>query len=110
MRYVAHTAAKTGMAPLIMPVTLEVVHCWAIGKSSNGTAIQMTPSKATRGQSSRSIGARERVKSASVPAPKATRAMVMTPGAKARSPISMNRNDEPQISAMAASRPQSASV
>ena len=93
-----------------MPATLEVVHCWAMGNRSSGTAIQTTPRTAMRGQSSRSTRARALEKRASVAAPRPIRASVMTPGSNDRRPISMNRKDEPQMSAMAESSPQSKSV
>ena len=47
---------------------------------------------------------------AAAPVCSPTRASVMTPGANERNPISMNRNDEPQMSAMATSKPQSPEV
>ena len=99
-----------GMAPLIMPATLESIHCWAIGKSVSGMAIQTVPSRAMRPQSSRSTGWRACRKSASVAVPRPMRARVTTPGANERRPISMNRKDEPQMTAMTARMPQSSSV
>ena len=47
-----------GIAPLIMPVTLELIHCWAMGKSSSGTAIQTTANTAMRGHDELGIGRR----------------------------------------------------
>ncbi len=110
-RYVAQAAVKMGMAPLIMPVTLELIDCCAMGNSVSGRAIQTTPRRAMRPQSSpldRGPGPGEQGQRARRRG--AMRASVMTPGAKERRPISTNRNDEPQMSAMAASRPQSPSV
>ena len=50
------TVAKIGKAPLTMPASDESIHCCPIGNSSNGAAIQTTPSSATRGRSPRSTG------------------------------------------------------
>ena len=87
-----------------MPATLESIHCWAMGSSVRGMAVQTVPSSAIRHRSSRSTGWRERAKSASVAVPRATLASVMTPGGNERRPISMSRKDEPQMAAIVASR------
>ena len=101
------TVAKIGKAPLTMPASDESIHCWPIAISNSGAAIQKSPSSATRGRSARSTGRCDRGRSESVSAPIATRPNATTPGPKCSRPISMNRNDEPQIAATAASSPHS---
>ena len=100
-------AVVIGTAPLIIPATEESIHCWAIGKSVSGMAIQMIPRAATRARSAGSMGRRARGTSASASIPSAIRASVITPGSNASRPMAMNRNEDPQMSAMPVRRPQS---
>ena len=101
------TAAKIGTAPLSIPASEESIHCCPIGNSSNGAAIQTTPSSATRGRSLRSTGRWDPRNSESVSIPTATRPNATTPGPKCSRPISMNRKDEPHMAAIAARSPHS---
>ena len=102
-----HLTPARGTAPLSMPATEESIHCWATGNRISGSPAQITPRKATRTRSSRPIGRRAAGTSDSAATPSATRATAITPGASASSPMSMNRNDEPQMRAMLASSPHS---
>lgn len=104
---VAQMALKIGMAALSIPVTDESIQSCAMGKMINGIAIQIAPRTAIRKRCSGSIGALDRGMSESVAAPRPTRTSVITPGRNASSPTSMNRNDDPQMTAMATSRPHS---
>ena len=103
----AISAVKSGAAALIIPASDDSIHCCATENSMNGTAIQITPSSATSGQSERGTGRRAPGTSASVTAPKKTRRNATSPGSKFLSPSSMNRNEAPQVSATPASRAQS---
>ncbi len=86
--------------------------CSAIGNSVNGTATHTTDSVTSRRRSAGAIGIDGRgsrtIASASAPSP--TRINVMTPGGSASSPMSMNRNDDPQIPPTARNSDQSAGV
>ena len=95
----AQAAPASGTAPLSMPATDESIHCWASGNSSSGKPAQISPRTATRSRSSRPIGRRAAGISASVATPSPTRASAITPGRKASSPMSINRNEAPQIMA-----------
>ena len=106
----ATVAAKIGVAPLRSPVTDELMYCSAIGNSVNGTATQITESRTSRPRSEASIVTFGLGSTSSASAPDATRSNVISPGGKASRPMSMNRNDEPQIAATAMKRPQSRGV
>src|SRR5215211_670743 len=96
----AQAAPNSGTAPLSIPATDESIHCWAIGNSSSGRPAQMIPSSATRGRSAWSTGRCAAGNSASVATPNARRARATTPGRRVSRPMSMNRNDDPQMRAM----------
>ena len=98
---------KSGAAALIIPASDDSIHCCATENNMNGTAIQITPSSATSGQSARGTARRAPGTSASVRAPKNTRRNATSPGSKWSRPSSMNRKEAPQVSATPASSAQS---
>ena len=103
----ATSATNRGVAALIMPASEESIHCWAIANSTNGIAIQVTPSATICGQAERGTGPRAAGNAPSVSAPKAIRPNATSAGAKCSSPMSMKRNDAPQVSATPESISQS---
>ena len=104
----AQAAPASGTAPLSMPATDESTHCWATGNRISGRPDQMIPRKMTRSRSSRPIGRRAAGTRARAATPRATRATAITPGRSDSSPMSMNRNDDPQMRATLTSRAHSA--
>ena len=106
----AKMAVNIGTAPFSSPATAELMCCSAIGNSVNGMATQMTDSAAMRKRSSRSSRMRAPGSSASVAAPRLTRAEVMTPGSKLSRPMAMKRNDAPQMRLIAEKIAQSSPV
>ena len=84
--------------------------CSAIGNRVNGTATQTTDSITTRARSEGPTDTLCRGRTASASAPSPTRMSVMTPGGRASSPMSMNRNDAPQMAPTAANNDQSIGV
>ena len=103
----AISAANSGTPPLIIPASEESIHCWATEKSTNGPAIQTSPSSATSGRSERRTPRRAAGTSASVIAPNSTRRKATRPGSKCTRPISMNRKDAPHPNATPATSAQS---
>src|SRR5215216_2386424 len=95
----ATRAVNSGAAALIIPASDESIHCWATEKNMNGNAIQSTPSSAMSGHSERGTARRASAMRTSVTAPKSTRRNATRPGSKLSTPMSMNRNDEPQLNA-----------
>ena len=93
----ATSATNRGVAALIMPASEESIHCWAIANSTKGIAIQVTPSATICGQAERGTGPRAAGNAPSVSAPKAIRPNATSAGAKCSSPMSMKRNDAPQV-------------
>ena len=83
------------MAPLSIPVTAELMYCWASGNRVNGTATHKKDKAISLGQSSRSTGLRARGTNASVAAPEPTRSHVINPGAKSASAMEMKRERRP---------------
>jgi hypothetical protein len=98
---IAKIAAKIGVPPFSRPATAEVMCCSAIGNRVNGTATQTTDRVTIRSRSSDRIFVWRRGSgsTASASAPSPTRISVMTPGGRASRPMSMNRNDAPQMTA-----------
>jgi hypothetical protein len=103
----ATMTVKIGMALFIIPVREELIHCWAMGNSVSGKAIHVMANKTIFGQSDRSTGFRWNGSNQSVTHPKATRNQVIIPGEKASNPISIKKNDAPQIPAAPQSNAQS---
>ena len=106
----ATAAAKSGMAPLSIPATAELIHCWARGNSVNGTATHSSDKVMILARSRAATGRRAAGVAASTAAPSPTRMKVMSPGRKASSPMSIRRKDDPQMPATARNRPQSPGV
>ena len=106
----ATSAVNSGAPALIIAARDDSIHCCATANSTNGMAIQITPSRAIGFHSERGTARRAAGSMTRVSAPKNTRAKATTGGAKCSSPISMNRNEAPQSEATTATSPQSAGV
>ena len=107
----ATSAENSGSAPFSIPVTPEEIHCSAIGNIVIGNAIQVSPTRAMRGQSLRSTCTRRAAgKQLRAPNPKTTRNNVIRPGSSASRPSAIRRNDDPQIREAASRSPQSTGV
>jgi hypothetical protein len=103
----ATSATINGVLALIIAASDESIHCCATANSTNGIAIQVIPTSATCGQSSRGTGARAAGSSDSASAPNAILPNATSVGAKCSRPISTSRNDPPQVTATPTSMPQS---
>ena len=98
---------NSGVAALIIPASEESIHCWAVEKSKNGAASQISPRSAMYGQSERFTGWRAAGKRLSVAAPKAMRPKATSAGARCSRPMSISRKDGPQVKTTPASISQS---
>ena len=85
----ATNAAKIGVAPFSIPVTLLDTCCSANGNTVSGAASQTTPSKAIFGHAADSTGTRDFGMKVSVRQPNNTRIGVIRPGAKESRPTAM---------------------
>jgi hypothetical protein len=101
---------KSGAPAFSIPASDESIHCWATGKSTNGTAIQTMPKSAIAGQAERGTAPRAAGIVANVATPKASRSNATSSGRKWSTPTSMKRNDEPHSPATDASKTQSTAV
>ncbi len=77
------------------------------GNSVIGIAIHSRESASSRGRSARSTARRAPGTSHNAAAPSITRSHVTNPGSNARSPIAMNRNEDPQMAPIAMNSIQS---
>jgi len=100
---------RTGIALLSIPVSDELIHCCAIGNMVSGNAIHVTPRSRTFFLSSGAIGVLLVGISQRTMHPNVMRKKVTRPGSNASKPISMKKNDAPQIPAAPRRRPQSRS-
>ena len=92
--------ATIGTPPLIIPASDESIHCCAIGKRRNGTAIQRTPSATIALKSRRSTFVRAALNRASVQAPKTNLSRAINAGSNESSATSIHTNEDPQVSAV----------
>jgi len=100
---------RTGIALLSMPVRDELIHCCAIGNMVSGNAIHVIPRSRTFFLSLGAIGVLLVGISQRTMHPNVMRKKVTRPGSNASKPISMKKNEAPQIPAAPRRRPQSRS-
>jgi len=103
----AIAAVNSGAAPLIVPASADGIDRSASGNNTNGPAIHTRPSRATGARSARRSGLRAAGKQESRATPNSSRSQATVAGAKLCTPALISRNDEPHITATAASRAQS---
>ena len=85
----ATIAAKIGVAPFSMPVTLDETRCSASGNSDNGTASHTTPSSTSAATTCRGTGCRVAGTDATTSKPNTIRIHVTTNGSNDSSPSAM---------------------